>query len=116
MNLTTKGTGIKQVKVFGKEFEKKTVFKRVCRSRFACAERLPPSKSRAFIFEKLDKYGRSYILLLEDEKYSEVFMLATLPLKEMSLEEKFMTLETVWDDIVHNSPDFPSPSWHREVL
>jgi hypothetical protein len=82
LNLTTKGTGIKQVKVFGKEFEKKTVFKRVCRSRFACAERLPPSKSRAFIFEKLDKYGRSYTLLLEDEKYSEVFMLATLPLKE----------------------------------
>lgn len=43
-------------------------------------------------------------------------MLATLPLKEMSLEEKFLTIETVWDDIVHNSPNFPSPSWHEKVL
>ena len=43
-------------------------------------------------------------------------MLATLSLKEMSLEEKFMTIETVWDDIVHNSPNFPSPSWHEEIL
>ena len=43
-------------------------------------------------------------------------MLATLPLKEMTLEEKFITIETVWDDIIHNSPDFPSPSWHEKVL
>ena len=43
-------------------------------------------------------------------------MLATLPLKEMTLEEKFMTIETVWDDIIHNSPDFPSPSWHKNIL
>lgn len=43
-------------------------------------------------------------------------MLATLPLEEMSLEEKFMTIETVWDDIVHNSPDFPSTAWHEDVL
>lgn len=43
-------------------------------------------------------------------------MLATLPLKEMSLEEKFLTIEMLWDDIIHNSPDFPSPSWHEDVL
>ena len=43
-------------------------------------------------------------------------MQATLPLKEMSLEEKFLTIEVVWDDILHNNPDFPSPHWHKEVL
>jgi hypothetical protein len=43
-------------------------------------------------------------------------MLATLPLKNMSLEEKFFTIETVWDDIVHNSSDFQSPAWHKDIL
>ncbi len=43
-------------------------------------------------------------------------MLATLPLKEMTLGEKFMTIEMVWDDICHNSPDFQSPSWHKKIL
>ena len=43
-------------------------------------------------------------------------MLVTLPLKKMSLEEKFMAMEAIWADIVHNSPDFPSPSWHEKIL
>ena len=43
-------------------------------------------------------------------------MLAKLPLKEMSLEEKFITIETLWDDIIHNSPEFSSPAWHEKVL
>ena len=43
-------------------------------------------------------------------------MAVTLPLKEMSLEEKFLTIETVWNDIVNNSPEFPSPKWHGEIL
>ena len=43
-------------------------------------------------------------------------MLATLPLEKMTLEEKFITIETVWADIVRNSPDFPSPAWHEDVL
>ena len=45
-----------------------------------------------------------------------VVMLVTLPLKKMTLEEKLITIETVWDDIIHNSPDFPSPTWHNDVL
>jgi len=43
-------------------------------------------------------------------------MIATLPLKEMSLNEKFMAIEIIWDDICHNSADFPSPAWHEAVL
>ena len=43
-------------------------------------------------------------------------MQATLPLEKMTLEEKFMTMEMIWDDIIKHSPDFPSPSWHADVL
>ena len=43
-------------------------------------------------------------------------MLSTLPLEKMTLEEKFITIETVWDDILRNSPSFPSPVWHGDVL
>jgi Putative addiction module component len=43
-------------------------------------------------------------------------MIATLPLKEMNLSEKFMTIEMIWDDIIHNSANFPSPEWHADVL
>ena len=43
-------------------------------------------------------------------------MIATLPLKEMNLSEKFMAIEMIWDDIVHNSANFPSPEWHGDVL
>lgn len=43
-------------------------------------------------------------------------MIATLPLKEMSLKDKFMLIEIIWDDIIHNSADFPSPDWHAEIL
>jgi len=30
----------------------------------------------------------------------------TLPLKDMSLNEKFIAIEMIWDDICHNSSDF----------
>ncbi len=43
-------------------------------------------------------------------------MIATLPIKEMSLNEKFMTIEMIWDDICHTSADFPSPAWHDKIL
>ena len=43
-------------------------------------------------------------------------MLSTLPLEKMTLEEKFIAIEAIWDDIVRNSPSFPSPAWHGDVL
>jgi putative addiction module component len=43
-------------------------------------------------------------------------MIAKLPLKEMNLSEKFMVIEMIWDDIIHNSADFSSPEWHADVL
>ncbi len=43
-------------------------------------------------------------------------MLFTLPLKEMSLHEKLMAIETIWDDISHSAAKLPSPDWHEDVL
>lgn len=43
-------------------------------------------------------------------------MIATLPLKEMSLEDKISTMEVLWDDICRTSSDFPSPDWHGDIL
>ena len=40
----------------------------------------------------------------------------TIPLKDMSLNEKFIAIETIWDDIIHNSADFSSPDWHEDIL
>ena len=58
---------------------------------------------------------------IEDLSYNIVFKLEAtmqviLPLNEMTLEEKFMIIEKIWDDIIHNTPDFPSPRWHEDVL
>lgn len=39
-----------------------------------------------------------------------------LELKDMSMEEKFRTMEMLWDDICRNVPDFPSPDWHENIL
>ena len=43
-------------------------------------------------------------------------MALTLPLRDMSLNEKFMAIEMIWDDICHNSADFPSPAWHEAII
>ena len=43
-------------------------------------------------------------------------MLTTLPLKEMSLHEKLMAIEIIWDDICHSASELPSPAWHEDVL
>ncbi len=43
-------------------------------------------------------------------------MRVALPLDDMSLEDKFLVIETVWADIVRNSADFSSPAWHGKIL
>ena len=40
----------------------------------------------------------------------------TLPLDEMTLEEKLQLAETIWANIVENHDDMPSPEWHEDVL
>ncbi len=41
----------------------------------------------------------------------------TLPLDKMTIAEKIQTMETLWDDLCHNSQkDIPSPAWHKKIL
>lgn len=39
-----------------------------------------------------------------------------LKLDEMSLDEKFQTMEILWDDLCHHVNDVASPEWHHEVF
>jgi hypothetical protein len=40
----------------------------------------------------------------------------TLPLEQMSTEEKIRTMETIWDDLCKKADSLSSPSWHKNVL
>jgi len=43
-------------------------------------------------------------------------MPVTLPIKEMSFEEKIQAMELLWDDLSKNGEQFKSPDWHQDVL
>ena len=40
----------------------------------------------------------------------------SLPLKEMSVEDKIRTMETIWDDLTKKAESVPSPSWQSKIL
>jgi len=40
----------------------------------------------------------------------------TLPLEQMSTEEKIQTMETIWDDLCKKADSLSSPSWHKDIL
>ena len=39
-----------------------------------------------------------------------------LSVEKMSLEEKFQTMETIWDDLCKKADSISSPPWHEKVL
>ena len=43
-------------------------------------------------------------------------MAITLPLGEMSIEEKIQTMESIWEDLCKKADNVPSPAWHERVL
>jgi len=43
-------------------------------------------------------------------------MIVTLPLEEMSMEDKISTMEILWEEICKDSNNFPSLLWHAEIL
>jgi len=43
-------------------------------------------------------------------------MSITVPLENMSFEEKIQTMELLWDDLCHSSEAIESPSWHKDIL
>ena len=40
----------------------------------------------------------------------------SLPLDEMSIEEKIKTMEEIWDDLVSHANSVSSPDWHKDIL
>ncbi len=40
----------------------------------------------------------------------------TIPLKQMTVEDKLQAIEEIWADLAGTPEDVPSPSWHRDVL
>ena len=40
----------------------------------------------------------------------------TLPLEEMSKEEKLRIMEALWIDLTRKNEEFLSPNWHEDVL
>lgn len=43
-------------------------------------------------------------------------MSINLQIKEMSLKDKLVAMESIWDDICRNEKPVISPSWHNEIL
>lgn len=43
-------------------------------------------------------------------------MTISLPLEQMTVEEKLRVIEAIWEDLSRNAQDLPPPAWHSEVL
>jgi hypothetical protein len=43
-------------------------------------------------------------------------MTITLPLKDMTIEEKLKVMEMLWDDLSRNADQLTPPGWHQETL
>jgi len=39
-----------------------------------------------------------------------------LPIDKLSLEEKILLMERLWEDLSRRPSDIPSPDWHGEIL
>ncbi len=40
----------------------------------------------------------------------------TLPLDQMTVEEKLRAMEAIWADLSRDEANVPSPAWHGQVL
>jgi len=40
----------------------------------------------------------------------------SIPLKQMTVEDKLQAIEEIWADLGGTPEDIPSPSWHADVL
>ncbi len=43
-------------------------------------------------------------------------MANTIPLENMSVEEKLQAVESLWDDMCSKAGVISSPAWHQDVL
>jgi putative addiction module component (TIGR02574 family) len=40
----------------------------------------------------------------------------TLPLEQMTVEEKLQVMEELWSDLCCNQSQVPVPQWHKDIL
>jgi hypothetical protein len=40
----------------------------------------------------------------------------SIPLEQMSVEDKLQAIEVIWADLAGTPENIPSPSWHADVL
>jgi hypothetical protein len=50
------------------------------------------------------------------QAFSGEIMASTLPLEKMSVEEKLLAMESLWDDLCGRAGEMSSPAWHEGVL
>lgn len=43
-------------------------------------------------------------------------MSVAIPLGEMTIPDKFLALEEIWDDLCRTAKEIPAPAWHGDVL
>ena len=43
-------------------------------------------------------------------------MLTTLPIEQMTWDEKLCAMEALWADLSHEEHRLPVPQWHKDVL
>lgn len=43
-------------------------------------------------------------------------MSSNLPLSEMTRAEKRVAIDQIWDDLMKNPDEIPTPYWHKQVL
>ena len=46
----------------------------------------------------------------------DISMNVLAEIKQMSLSEKLMTMEQLWNELQHSEEGIQSPPWHKEVL
>ena len=45
-----------------------------------------------------------------------IIMHLTIPLEQISVEDKLQAIEEIWADLAGTPENIPSPSWHADVL
>ena len=40
----------------------------------------------------------------------------SLPLKDMTLQEKLAVMESIWEDLARTPESIESPAWHKDIL
>ena len=56
------------------------------------------------------------MVLFERQQKGAEEMGMSLSVEKMSIEEKFQTMETIWDDLCKKADSISSPPWHEKVL